>query len=169
MRITLYMAISIDGLIATTTGDSGWVSPADVPLFESTIKAKGCLIVGRKTFEQYEGELYPFPNVLNIVLSNQKEPKKFDDQVVFVQTAEMAISEMKKRNYEEAVLIGGGHTNGTFLKKKLIDEIFLSVHPLILGNGVKLFEEIEQPVPLQLLGYIEMNDGLIQLHYKITK
>lgn len=66
------MATSIDGYIAKKNGDSDWVSEVDAANFEQKIKEMGCIIVGRKTFDQYQGDLYPVPDVTNIVLSSNK-------------------------------------------------------------------------------------------------
>ena len=48
------MAISVDGYVAKKDGDSDWVSPVDSVNFEQKIKETGCLIVGRRTFDQYQ-------------------------------------------------------------------------------------------------------------------
>lgn len=67
------------------------------------------------------------------------------------------------------LLIGGGHVNGSFIQNNLIDEVFLSVHPLILGEGIKIFENFRKQVDLDFVGSEEMEEGLVQLHYKIKK
>ena len=54
-----------------------------------------------------------------------------------------------------------------FLKDGLIDEIYLSVHPLVLGKGIKIFEGGEVKVNLKLLGIKELKEDLVQLHYKV--
>lgn len=163
------MAISIDGFIAKKDGDSDWVSPVDSANFEQKIKEKGCIIVGHRTFDQYQGDLYPVKDVTNIVLTSDSSLKSEKDNVVYAQSPSEAIKLVQRRGHDKALLIGGGTTNGLFLREGLIDEIFLSVHPLILGNGIKLFEGVETDIKLEFLDQKKLGEGLIQLHYQVSK
>lgn len=56
-----------------------------------------------------------------------------------------------------------------YLLAGLIDEVFLSVHPLILGDGIKLFEGAETDIKLEFLDQKELGEGLVQLHYRVLK
>ena len=69
MKLTLYNAVSIDGFIAKLDGDSDWVSESDAEIFESTCQKAGCIVMGKTTFEQFKGSLYPMKGVQNIVMS----------------------------------------------------------------------------------------------------
>lgn len=129
----------------------------------------GCVIVGRKTFEQYYGEIYPLKNVLNIVVTTRPSTEKKSKDVVFVSSPREALQVAKRRNYNEVLLVGGGHINGSFLAENLIDEIFLSIHPLILGSGIKLFEDCKKQVDLKSIGLKTIDHELVQLHYKVVK
>lgn len=163
------MAISIDGFIAKKDGDSDWVSPVDSANFEQKIKEKGCIIVGRRTFDQYQGDLYPVKDVTNIVLTSDPSLKSEKNNVVYAQSPKGAVKAIQERGHDKALLIGGGTTNGLFLKEGLIDEVFLSVHPLMLGSGIKLFEGVETDIKLKFLDQKELGEGLTQLHYQVVK
>jgi len=170
MKITLYMAISTDGFIAKKDGDSDWVSPVDTANFEKAMQDNGCIIVGRKTFDQYQGDICPVKGVTNIVVTSDKSLKSDESNVHFVTgSVEEIIEVIKQKGHEKALLIGGGITNALFLKAGAIDEIVLSVHPLILGNGIKLFESAEVDVKLRLISETKLDEGLIQGKYKILK
>lgn len=169
MKVTLYMATSIDGYIAKLDKDSEWVSEACATSFMKTINEYGCIIVGSHTFDQYTPDLYPIKDTINIVLSSDKTRGSSDKNVFFVTDANSALVIAEAQNCQQALLIGGGHTNSTFLKENLIDEIILDVHPLILGKGIKLFEDIEKLVNLERLSTISMDDGLVQIRYKVIK
>lgn len=56
-----------------------------------------------------------------------------------------------------------------FLQENLIDEIYLSLHPLSLGEGIKLFEKTEKDISLEFIEQKEMGKGLVSLHYKVVK
>ncbi|OGL60963.1 hypothetical protein A2752_00510 [Candidatus Uhrbacteria bacterium RIFCSPHIGHO2_01_FULL_46_23] len=169
MKVTLYMAISIDGYIAKKDGDSDWVSEADSKIFEKKIEEAGCIVVGRKTFDQYYNDLYPVEGVTNIVLTNDATRKDKNENVIFVPSPKEALQVAEKKGYDKVLLIGGGHVNGTFIQENLIDDVFLSVHPLVLGEGIKIFENFRKQVELNFVGSKEMEDGLVQLHYKIRR
>lgn len=169
MKVTLYMAISIDGFIAKKDGDSDWVSPTDTANFEAKINEKECIVLGRRTFNQYRGELYPVKGVTNIVLTTDKSKKEKVEETTFVNSPYEALDVAETKGHTEVLLIGGGTTNGLFLNEKLIDEIFLSVHPLVLGDGIKLFENCETKLDMELLDEKSLEEGLVQLHYKVNK
>ena len=67
------------------------------------------------------------------------------------------------------LLIGGANTNQQFLEAGLIDEIVLSVHPLVIGRGLKLFGEFANQVNLQLVSTAAFNNELVQIVYKVIK
>lgn len=162
------MAISVDGFIATQNGDSDWVSDVDIPIFEKKIKEFGCIVVGRKTFEQYQGKLYPVKDVLNIVVTN-KTSVDLANNVVFAKSPSEAIKLAESKGFKQILLIGGGTINGSFLKENLIDEIFLDVHPLVLGKGIKLFENYEGKVKVDIVESTGLEKCQILLHYKVIK
>lgn len=164
------MAISADGFIAKKNGDSDWVSPVDTANFEKAIKEHGCIIVGRKTFDQYQGDIYPIDGVTNIVVTSDKSLKSDNPNVHFVTgSVEEVIGAVKQKGHDKALLIGGGTTNASFLNASAIDEMILSVHPLILGKGIRLFESEEVDVKLRLISEVKLEEGLIQEKYKLLK
>ncbi len=66
-------------------------------------------------------------------------------------------------------LLGGGEIVSILLNAHLVDEIILSVHPIILGKGIPLFSNINKRVNLLLLESIPFDSGLVQLCYRILK
>lgn len=169
MKVILYMATSLDGFIAKNDGDSDWVSEADSVEFNKQIKKAGCLIVGRRTFDQYYGELYPIPKVLNVVMTHNKRLKPKDKNVLYsTKSPQETIKEIELKGFNKVVLIGGGTTNNSYLKDNLIDEIYLSVHPLLLGTGIPIFRDAKETLKkLSLLEVKKLKEDLIQLHYKV--
>lgn len=168
MKVILYMAISMDGFVAKTGGDSDWVSDVDTPIFEQKIKECGCIIVGHNTFKQFYGDLYPIKGVVNIVVSKSSEVKN-KGEVFFVKSPQEAVSLAKTKNFKQILLIGGGHINGSFLKDGLINEIIADVHPLVFGKGIKLFEGFGGDVKLELVDSKSLDKGQTLLHYKVIK
>jgi dihydrofolate reductase len=84
-------------------------------------------------------------------------------------SVEEIIEAIKQKGHDKALLIGGGTTNASFLNANAIDEMILSVHPLILGNGIKLFESKEVEIKLSLISEVKLEEDLIQERYKLLK
>ena len=162
MKVIMHMAISIDGFIARTDGDTSWVSSIDLNLFQKRATDAGCIFVGRTTFN----EIYPIKGVMHIVLTDSKDTKHPDSQVAFVSSTEKAVALAKEKGFETVMLVGGGKTNGSFFKAGLIDEMFLTVHPIVLNYGIHLFGNVGIETVLQLIDTKELGEGLVQLHYK---
>ena len=87
---------------------------------------------------------------------------------MFATSPKKALALAKARGFGKVLIAGGGQTSGAFLKAGLIDEIFLTVHPLILGEGIKVFEAIKSKKDLRLIDTKKLGEGLVQLHYKIA-
>ncbi|MDP4010901.1 MAG: dihydrofolate reductase family protein [Candidatus Roizmanbacteria bacterium] len=170
MKITLYMAITADGFIAKKDGNSDWVSPVDTINFENAIEDHKCIIVGRKTFDQFQGDLYPVKGVTNIVMTSDQNIKSDIENVhYFSKPINQIGTFIAQKSHDQALLIGGGTTNASFLRAGLIEEIILSVHPLVFVDGIKLFEGTSMDINLELLSSKTLGEGLIQLKYSVKK
>ena len=169
MKVVLYMATTIDGFVAKKNGDSDWVSPSDTPIFEEKIKEAGCIVMGRRTYE-VSGSDFPYKGALNIVMTSNGNLKSNDPNVLFLNKHPKDVIEVvKKKGFQTLLIIGGGNLNGSFLKEGLIDEIYIDIHPLVLGSGIKLFEKCEVDVKLKLLDIKPLKNDLILLRYKVLK
>ena len=78
------------------------------------------------------------------------------------------IKKLEQQGYKSAVLGGGSHLNTQFLISGLIDEIFLTVEPIIFGQGISLFKD-EFEVNLKLIETKKLNNDTILLRYKVIK
>ena len=167
MKATLHLAISADGFIAKMNGDSDWVMSIDEALFKTRAKEAGCLVIGRKTYEQYKDSIYPVEGVVNIVLTSNSNLKIKGATVVNTPTT--AVKFAKEKGCANILIAGGAQTSATFLSAGFIDEIFFSVHPLILGQGIKPFTGIISECKVKLIDTKELGDGLVELHYEVLK
>lgn len=169
MKLTVYMAISIDGLITRDETNSDWVSKTDWDQFYSYIKNSDAVIMGRKTMEQF-GEDFPIEGPLNVVLSSNKKLHTETDSLLITEaTPEKIVNKLKEKNLNNLLLIGGSETNKQFIKANLIDEIVLSVHPLIIGKGLRLFGDEPLDIDLELVSTKAINNELVQIIYKVKK
>lgn len=152
MKLTLYMDTSLDGFIASESGDTPWSQPTWDAYYE-IVKAKKNIIVGRKTYELMvatDGEFEKCGHPFTVVLSDTRSGSP-DGRTMFAKTPDEALAMVKGQGFTEALLGGGGKTNGAFLTSRLIDEIILDIEPVLLGQGLKLFGPNAKSVQLEFL------------------
>ncbi len=169
MKVILYMAITINGYVAKTDDNTDWVSATDWDNFRYLIKHAGIIVMGRRTYEQ-SGDDFPYKGVINIIMTHNKKLLKESKDVIFTNKSPKEIIQFaKKKRFKELLVIGRGQTNGLFLKEKLLDEIILSVHPIVFGKGIKLFGDTYVEFQLKLLTIEKLKEDLVQLRYKVIK
>ncbi len=169
MKVILYNAISIDGFIATPDGNSDWVSENDLPHFKSEIEKAGAIIVGRTSYEQFKGDLFPITGVLNVVMTHDKgfaATESAGDTLVTTLDPHGILSMLEAKGFTSVVIVGGGKVSASFLAANLIDEIIVDIHPLVIGKGIKIFES-DKPLLMNftLEGVETISEGLIKLRY----
>lgn len=166
MKVTLYNAISLDGFIATPEGNSDWVSEFDAPHFQEEIKKSKCVVIGSKTFNQFEGEIFPIKEVLNIVMTKSSTIESNYENVIITNSTPQAVIKLaEEKGFSSILLVGGGHVNGSWLSQGLIDEIIVDIHPLVLGKGIKLFESEAVFQNYEKVSLEELEQGLVLIKY----
>ena len=169
MKVLLYMAITANGFIGLPNGESDWVSEADEESFLQHIRNNKTVVMGRETYEVNK-EYFPFPDALNVVLTRNANLHKETNKELFTdKTPSEVLSYLDSKGYETALLIGGRETNTAFLKENLIDESKLIVHPLLFCDGMEIFHPIDKHINLELISNETLDEGLVQLHYKVKK
>lgn len=171
MKTILYMGISANGYIAKVDGDSEWTSDEDLKGFYKQSKSAGNIIMGRNTYlAALKSGYFPFPDALNIIVSHKHIKNIWGDNVLVISDSPKEIlSVLEQKKFTTAFLAGGGQLNALFAKEKLIDEIYLDVEPLILGQGIKIFADSDFEFQLDLIDFKKLNSNTIQLHYKVIK
>lgn len=168
MKVILYMAITANGMIAKRDDDTSWVSKEEWKSYSTTVLHAGCLVVGRKTYDIMvkESEFVKLKDVFVVVVSHQ-DVEMVDPIHKVAHTPQEALELLK--DYPEVIVGGGGHLNSAFLKEKLIDEMYLDVEPKLIGDGIRLFEDLDNDYQLVLLDTKNISPNVVQLHYKVAK
>lgn len=171
MKVILYMAISVNGNITRGKSDSDWVDKVDWKYFNKVTKESGVMIMGSETFKQFEGD-FPQKQALNIVMTKKTSlPKKQIEGAIFTNKKPRAVLDMlSKMGHKRACLIGGEKLNTSFVENNLVDEIYVDIHPYMIGKGLKLFRNIDNLFrKLKLLDIKKLDKGLVLLHYQVVK
>lgn len=165
-KIILNLAVSLDGFIAGPNGEYDWCfTDADYGLTDF-IASLDATLMGRKTYEIVEQFEPPYPTLTNYVFSTSLYTSPYSN-VVFVNDdivsfAKKLITQPGKNIW----LYGGAEMIDPLVRENLVDEFILSVHPVLLGDGIPLFRKHTQRINLTLKESIKYPSGLVQLIYK---
>lgn len=168
MKVTLYMAMSANGMIARQDDSTPW-SDDEWQAYKDVVEKSDAIIIGRRTYEIMKvEELNRIGNPLTIILSSQNFLTDDARQIV-VHTVEEAIKVLEERDCKSVLINGGGTLNSAIAKKDILDEVYLDIEPYLFGNGISLFVPNYFEYELELLGIKKLNENTIQLHYKVRK
>jgi dihydrofolate reductase len=127
--------------------------------------------MGRKTFDEI-GK--PLKNRLNIVLTGEPEKfekleKKYTGSLYFTdEKPESLLNRLENEGYQTVALIGGPTINALFLEKDLIDEIYLTIEPVIIEGDLSLFSYVQGIHRFKLNEVSSLNNDAIILKYQKT-
>ncbi len=168
MKIKLYMAQTANGKIARKNGDEDFLSPRNWKEFRELAEKTGVFVVGRKTYEavqKWEEKGFKDIEAHRVVLTRNQE-LELEKGFRKASSPEEAV-ELAEQKGEGLLVTGGASVNTSFMKKGLIDEIILNIEPHVLGEGLDLFAEESFEHDLELEEVRELEEGIVQLHYKI--
>lgn len=172
MKVVLYIAQSINGIIATEKYKEDFLSDINWREFKRLAEKINCVVIGRKTYETVKKwEDYNFDNVKAkiIVITTKNLNLIANKKYLLARSPREALRKAKTQGFNEVLLAGGGKTNSSFMKEKLVDEIIINVEPYVLGKGVSIFSNERFAQRLKLIDTKKLNHGVIQLNYKITR
>jgi dihydrofolate reductase len=165
-KILVYIATSLDGFVARENGSIDWLPESSESSYEAFYKSIDTVIMGKTTYDQILtfGE-YPYKDKKSIVFS--KTQQNDDENAEFVSDIEKFVKDSFPGAGENIWLVGGAKIIASFLKQGVVDEIIITKIPVILGNGILLFPNIEE-TKLELIK-TEKFGQLVDLHYKVLK
>lgn len=162
--------MSLDGFIAGEHDDLGFLSLVEQEGedygYAEFYKTIDTVIMGRKTYEKVLsfGIPYPHRDIRSYIIT--RTGRESEENIVFY---DGGMADLVHRLQGEAgghiFIDGGAEVVNLFIKEALIDEFVISVIPVLLGGGVRLFAEDNPFQRLALAGTRSFEKGLVQLHY----
>ncbi len=157
-------AQSLDGFIGPKdhTNSMSWTSGVDKEFFKKKTKEAGVIILGRTTFETI-GKALPErkmivytskPLDIEGVEATQEEPLEL-------------LKRLEAEGYSSVAICGGSSIYSLFLESGLVNELFITVEPIIFGEGIPLFSK-ENQTKLNLLSSTPLSEHVRLLNYKVT-
>ena len=193
-KIILDITVSLDSFIAEPNDDVSrlhhWLFNGDVPsaysdfpelskesaeVFDEPAKNTGAIIAGRKTYEVSGGwgGNHPFPNVPMFVLSADvpRNVPKVSTPFTFVTNGiESAVKQaIKAAGKKNVYVLGGASIAQQCLKAGLLDEMMIHLVPMLLGSGIRLFDNLgDEQIELEQTKVVEA-PGVMHLKFKVVK
>lgn len=169
-KVILGLAVSLDGYIEGPNGEYDWCyTDQDYGMSEffSNVDAA---FMGRKSYEmtQAMGQAAGagFPDLKRYVFSNTLE--EAEEGVTIIRgDIKIAVDLIKNENGKDIWLFGGAGLTTSLMNLGLVDRLWLAVHPILLGGGKPLFQDIDGRINLELLESKTYTTGLVSLTYSL--
>lgn len=185
-KVVLSMQMSLDGYVEGLNGDMSWISTDGNDEWDMMFKAldnADTFVTGSK---MYDGYVEYWKNVLN-------EPALFSDALVkYARIAEKTthmlasrkgheskwentvvtndlgkeLTSLKQQPGKDILVWGGAETAAFLLSNNIIDELRLTVVPIILGGGKSLFDNVNNKAKLKLIESKTLSGGLVYVSYE---
>lgn len=166
MKAFIIAAITADGFIGRSNShQADWTGKADKKVFINLTKEAGIMIMGSRTFATIGRAL---PDRRNIIYTNNPETITASDVETTSEDPATLLARLEKEGANAVAICGGASIYDLFMREKLVDELYLTVVPVIFGRGLQLFTS-ELAADLLLLDTESLEGGAVLLHYKITK
>ncbi len=168
-KVIVYIAMSLDGFIAKSNGDLDWLlhynSTGEDYGYNEFIKNVDTVIMGRKTYDKIVemGYEYPHGERQYIIWTHDEHPPK-QNITFYSGDLKRLILDLKSKP-GGAIYVDGGTTVSECMKHHLVDEYIISIIPILLGDGIPLFNAGRPEEQLVLKSSRRFETGLVQLHY----
>jgi dihydrofolate reductase len=188
-RAVYYCAASLDGYIAEADDTIEWLNsyegayegegadPVEGGL-ESFYRRVGALVSGSVTYEFVLGELergadWPYESKPCWILSSRDLPvpagEGVDVRIVSGAVAEIYDEMIASAGEDDLWVVGGGNVASQFADAGLLDEVRVTVVPVVLAEGKPLFERRLVGGPMQLAGVAPHTNGMVELRYELRR
>jgi dihydrofolate reductase len=137
----------------------------------------GTLLLGRRTYEKFaavwphQPEDNPYTAVLNnrrkyVASTTLEEPLSWSNSTLLEGDAADAVSRLKARPGKDLVVLGSGELVQSLMRRDLVDEYVLTIHPLVLGSGRRLFTDGGASTALRLVDSTTTTTGVVIATYR---
>ena len=172
MEVTIEMAASINGLIATEEGSEDFLSDRNYQIMLDFLKEQDCLVYGNTTFKNViswgEDYINALKDITVIIFSKTKQTSNYKN-VIYVDSIDKFKKVCKEKHLNKIFVSGGAHINTLFLENNLANRIIINYNPYLLTKGINLFEGKYLEKELQLEKVVKEEEGIVQIWYKVKE
>jgi dihydrofolate reductase len=167
-KLILGVAVSLDGYIEGPNGEYDWCMTDQDYGLSAFFARIDSMFIGRKTYELMasvgDAAMPGFPLLKEYVFSRTLNKVK-SGAVLLAENIEEEVRRIKNEPGKDIWLFGGSSLFASLFNAGLVDEIWLSIHPIVLGGGKLLFSNIQQKTNLTLADTKTYSSGLVSLTY----
>lgn len=173
-KVILFIAMSLDGYIARENNDISWLSIVENPNedygYSTFVQDIDTVIMGRKTYEKVISFGIEFPHNGKKCYVISRTKTGYDENIEYYsENLDILISDLKSKEGKNIFVDGGAEVVNELLKLDMIDEFVISIVPIFLGSGIRLFKDGRPEQRLNLISSKEFMTGLVQLRYEKLK
>jgi len=182
------MHTSLDGFVAGLNGEMNWIT-MDEEIFQDAIDLEATIdtaLYGRITYKMMEG-YWPtvltnetsaelelrharwVENISKIVFSTTMEKAEWNNTRLIKKNIEVEMAKLKQQQGKSMMIFGSPGLTHSFMQMDLIDEYRINVNPVVLGNGIPLFENIHDKIKLKLINSKTFHTGVEGLYYEVKR
>ena len=173
----MFIATSLDGYIADKDGGLDWLqsipNPENIDFgWADFIDCIDALVMGRKTFEKVCSFDcgWPYSKHVFILRNSMKSiPEGYEGKAEPIKGSLSEVIEAIHQKGYNHLYIDGGVTVQSFLKEDLIDEIIITIIPILLGGGIPLFGELSEQMEFEHVKTDVFLNEIVQNHYRRKK
>lgn len=171
--VTLHVVASLDGFIAKKDNSVSWLnSSGDVyeggvseDSAEELIKAIDCFVLGSRTYEHALQLGWPYGDTPTVVITSRELPSTRKSVEFYSGDLKSLVDAILAPRYGNIWLVGGAMLCQSFLELGLVDEIRLSITPILLGDGLRLFGNSSTEKRWRLKDVVAYKTGIVELLY----
>ena len=171
-KVILYIAMSLDGYIAGLNDDLSFLSLVQLEGedygYSEFLDSVDTVIIGRKTYDWVMKQVNEFPHsdLNSYVITRTPAPDNGKTKFYTGDINELIIK-LKQEQGKNIFIDGGAEIVNILLKSSLIDQLYISIIPVLLGEGIRLFQDGRPEQKLKLINSKQFKTGLIQLIYSV--
>ena len=169
-KIILNVAISLDGFIEGPNGEFDWCFMDQDYGMTDFMNRTDAIFFGRKSYQlvlDYGIGYYAYAK--KYVFSKTLTEASSENTIIINEDLVEAVNKIKTEPGKDIWLFGGASLVTAFMQNDLLDELMLSVHPILLGSGKPLFQNIKERIKLELTNSQTFSTGLVQLFYNVLR
>lgn len=174
-RVTLHVVSSLDGFIAKKDNSVSWLDGAG-PVYEpgvsiseeeiaAFVKAIDCYVLGSRTYEHALELGWPYGDTPTVVITNRELPSTRKSVEFHSGDLKTLVDVKLAPQYRNIWLVGGAMLCQRFLELGLVDEIRLTIAPVLLGEGLRLFGGSLTEERWALKNVVAYKNGFVELSY----
>jgi dihydrofolate reductase len=177
-RLILHMSVSMDGFAAHADGELDWHAPDEAAVDNGAQRHRinlellgqiDLIVMGSGAcadfYRGWSGSDNPMAQYMNglpkLVFSQSLQEVDWNNASITRRPLEEEIAERKREHGRDIVCFGGVRIAHSLIRERLIDEFRLTVHPVMLGDGLSLMQGLPEPQRLELISSTAYADGTV--------